>query len=195
MDIKRQIAAFALLCGTMASSAAAAQAAGEPLHALVESGDGSAPAALESIRSARGVDGRNQVTLEAGVLELGVSYARRLGESPWSVGAGVWGAWEPPKTFDGTLFEPVGLQLFTRYRPVKWFHTDVGLTAASYHWADDCSECTATLAGVRTVALVGQKTVFVGPELSAVWTDDELNGSRFGFLYGAQVRVVVGWGN
>ncbi|HET7463695.1 MAG TPA: hypothetical protein VFJ82_20740 [Longimicrobium sp.] len=154
-----------------------------------------ATAAPTESRSARGVDGRNQVTLEAGVLELGVSYARRLGESPFSVGAGVWGAWEPPSTFDGNVFEPAGLQVFARYRPVEWFHTDVGLTAARYQSADDCSECTGTLAGVRAAALVGHRMVFVGPEVTAGWADDELNGSRFGLLYGAQVRVVIGWGN
>ncbi|HET7230637.1 MAG TPA: hypothetical protein VFJ16_11585 [Longimicrobium sp.] len=184
------------ICGALASSAAAAQTArGGDAAASEPSTAAPSATAIAERRRASGVDGRNQVTVEAGVLSGGVSYARRMGESPWSVGAGVWGAWEPPGTFEGNVFEPVGLQVFTRYRPTEWFHTDVGLTAASYHWTDDCPACTGTLAGVRAAALVGHRMVFAGPEVTAGWASDDQNGSRFGVLFGAQLRVVIGWGN
>ena len=191
--MRRLIQSAVILCASLASTAAFAQ---EALGGIEASNQPLRPAAsITESRSGRGVDARNQVTLEAGVLSAGVSYARRVGESPFSVGAGVWSAWEPPSTFEGNVFEPAGLQLFTRYRPAEWFHADVGLTAASYHWADDCPECTGTLAGVRAAALVGHRMVFVGPEVAAGRASDDHNGSRFGVLYGAQVRVVIGWGN
>jgi len=152
------------------------------------------PATSVRAGSARGLDGRNQVALEIGYLAAGLSYARRIGATPFSAGAGVWGAWEPPGSFDRDVFEPVGLELFGRYRAAPWLHADVGVTGARYQWADDCSDCSGTLVGVRTAVLVGRGIVFVGPEVTAGWADDDRYGSGFGILWGAQLRLVLGWG-
>jgi hypothetical protein len=136
---------------------------------------------------------RNEFALEAGILSGGVSYARRVGQTPLSVGAGVWGAWEPPNSFDRNVWEPIGITVFGRYRPAPWLLTDVGLAGARYLWADDCSECTGTFVGLRSVALVGYRWVFIGPELSLGTVSDERHGSDFGAMWGVQGRVVLGW--
>jgi hypothetical protein len=154
-----------------------------------------APAAATEAASAAGLESRNQLALEAGFLSLGVSYARRIGATPWSVGAGVWGAWEPPSTFEGSFFEPVGVVAFGRYRAAPWLHADLGLTAARYQWADDCSDCGGSFVGARSAALVGYRWIFIGPELSAGWASDDHNGSQFGMFFGGQVRLVLGWGS
>ena len=137
---------------------------------------------------------RNEVAIGVGIVAGEVSYARRVGDSRLSVGAGVWGAWEPPSSFDREVFEPIGLSVFGRYRPAPWVHADVGLTAARYLYADDCSSCSGTFAGVRTAVMVGRGMVFVGPELALGRADDERDGPEFGMMWGAQVRLLLGWG-
>jgi hypothetical protein len=154
----------------------------------------SVPSPASQTVAVRGTASRNQVTLEIGILAAGLSYARRLGETPWSVGGGVWGAWEPPNSFDRSIFEPVGVEVFGRYRAAPWFHADVGPTIARYQWADDCPDCSGTFAGVRAAALVGHGIFFVGPEVAAGWASDDRFGSQLGVLLGAQARVVIGWG-
>jgi hypothetical protein len=151
------------------------------------------PAAAAGQR-AHGLDARNQVALEVGYVAGGLSYARRIGATPFSAGAGVWGAWEPPNSFGRDILEPIGLQLFGRYRPAPWLHADLGVTGARYQWADDCSGCSGTFVGVRSAVLVGHGIVSIGPELSAGWANDERYGSEFGILLGGQVRLVLGWG-
>ncbi|HKP75441.1 MAG TPA: hypothetical protein VJT67_07835 [Longimicrobiaceae bacterium] len=143
---------------------------------------------------ARGTAARNQAAVEAGYLAFGLSYARRLGDGPLSVGGGARVAWEPPNSFDRNLFEPIGADVFVRWRASRWVHADVGPTLARYHYADDCPACTGTLTGLRSGLLFGQGIVFVGPELTAGWARDRVNGSEFGVVYGGQVRVVIGWG-
>ena len=137
---------------------------------------------------------RNELSLGAGILTGEIAYARRLGSSPVSVGAGVWGAWEPPTTFARDVLEPLGATVFARLRPAPWAHTDISLTAARYLRADDCSECTGTFAGVRAVALVGYRWLFVGPEVAVGTASDERNGSGFGAIWGVQARFAFGWG-
>jgi hypothetical protein len=138
--------------------------------------------------------GRNQLALDVGILSGGVSYARRIGDSPLSVGASVWGAWEPPNSFDHNVWEPIGLTVFGRYRPAPWLHADVGVAGARYLYADDCSDCTGTFVGLRTTAFVGYRWIFVGPELSVGSVNDEEHGSDFGTMWGVQARFVFGWG-
>ena len=129
-----------------------------------------------------------------GIVAGEVTYARRIGDSPLSVGAGAWGAWEPPGSFGRDVFKPLGVELFGRWRAAPWLHADVGPTLARYPWADDCSDCSGTFAGVRAAVLVGRGILFVGPELSAGWASDARDGSEFGVLWGAQLRLVLGWG-
>lgn len=138
---------------------------------------------------------RNQAALEVGYLSGGLSYARRIGDTPFSGGVGVWGAWEPPGTFDRSVWEPLGLTVFARYRASEWLHADVGLTGARYLWADDCSDCSGTFVGVRTAVLVGRGRVFIGPELAAGRASDDRHGAELGILWGAQLRIVHEWGS
>jgi hypothetical protein len=151
--------------------------------------------ALSAARaSAQASPPRNEISVGAGILTAELAYARRLGSSPVSVGAGVWGAWEPPTTFGRDVLEPLGATVFARLRPGPWAHADIGLTAARYLRTDDCSECTGTFAGVRAVALVGHRSIFVGPEVAVGTARDERNGSDFGAIWGVQARLVLGWG-
>jgi len=143
-------------------------------------------------RAGRGA-GRNEISLEIGVLTGGFSYARRMRATPLSVGAGVWGAWEPPNTFDRNVWEPLGVVVFGRYRPTSWFHTDVGATVGRYVWADDCSDCSGTFVGVRSVALAGYRFVFFGPEIAFGRVSDDQHGSDVGVIWGAQLRFLVEW--
>ncbi|MFL5537924.1 MAG: hypothetical protein ACJ8J0_02985 [Longimicrobiaceae bacterium] len=148
-------------------------------------------ALMPSPGSAQGAAGRDQLSLGVGIVAGEVTYARRIGAGPLSVGAGVWGAWEPPHTFGHSVFEPLGIEVFGRYRAAPWLHADVGPTLARYQSADDCPDCSGTFVGVRSTVLVGQEFLFAGPELAAGWTSD---GSEFGVIWGAQVRLVFGWG-
>jgi hypothetical protein len=137
----------------------------------------------------------NEVTLGAGLLSGEFTYARRLGRGPVSVGAGAWGAWEPPSSFDRNVWEPLGVSVFARVRPAPWAHADFGPTVARYVRADDCSDtCVGTLAGVRAVAMVGYRWVFAGPEVVVGRATDDRYGSDVGALWGVQVRGVLGWG-
>ena len=60
------------------------------------------------------VSRQSQLSLDIGVLELGISYARRIGQGPFSIGGGLRGAWEPWNTFEQSVFEPLGGELFVR---------------------------------------------------------------------------------
>lgn len=143
---------------------------------------------------AQATAGRDQLSLAVGIVAGEVTYARRVGAGPLSVGAGVWGAWEPPNSFGRSIFEPLGIEVFARYRAAPWLHADVGPTLARYQWGDDCSDCSGTFTGVRSAVLVGHGILFAGPELAAGWASDDRYGSELGVIWGAQVRVVIGWG-
>lgn len=149
---------------------------------------------LPGAASAQAAAPRHEVALEAGFLSAGLSYARGLAGTPLSVGAGVWGAWEPPSTFDRNVWEPLGATVFGRYRAAPWLHADLGLTAARYLWADDCGECSGTFAGLRLVTLLGYRALSAGPEITAGWASDDRNGSAFGVLWGGQLRLSLRWG-
>ena len=96
-----------------------------------------------------GLPRRNQISLDIGVLEAGISYARRLGHGPVSLGGGLRGAWEPWNTFEQSLFQPAGAELFVRVRPSAAAQFEFGPSLLGYRWADDCSECSGTFAGLH----------------------------------------------
>lgn len=135
----------------------------------------------------------NQIAIDAGLLSLGLTYSRRLPATAWSIGAGLWGAWEPPSTFGQNVWEPIGIVLLSRYNPRSWLHTDLGFTAARYLWADDCSECTGTLLGVRAEAYAGRGIFFLGPQLLIGHASSDRHGSELGLILGGHLRVLVGW--
>ena len=62
---------------------------------------------------------KNHFSVDVGVLQGGLSYARRLGQGPFSIGGGVWAAWEPWSTFEGNVWEPLGVELFVRAHPSR----------------------------------------------------------------------------
>ena len=133
----------------------------------------------------------HQLTVDAGVLSAGISYARQVDNSPWSMGAGLWGAWEPPNSFDRNVWEPLGATVFVRRWPTRWLHTDVGATAARYLWADDCSECSGTFVGLTSSVRVGSRVVSIGPDVSLGRASDDVNGAAWGVIWGAQARVIL----
>ena len=99
---------------------------------------------------------RNQFSVDIGVLQGGLSYGRQIGHGHFSIGGGVWGSWEPWSTFEGNVREPLGVELFVRARPSRDLQLELGPSLLRYHWADDCSECTGTFAGVHAAAMVGR---------------------------------------
>jgi hypothetical protein len=140
------------------------------------------------------VPARNQLAVEAGYVSAGLSFARAIGAAPISLGAGVWGSWEPPTSFDKNVWEPIGVTLFARYAPLSWLHADMGVTAARYLWADDCSECSGTFVGLRSSLMIGHRFVFIGPDVALGRASDDRFGSEWGALLGGQLRLVLGWG-
>jgi hypothetical protein len=50
---------------------------------------------------------RNQIAVDVGILQGGLSYARRVSQK-FSVGGGVWGAWEPWSSFESNVLERFG---------------------------------------------------------------------------------------
>jgi hypothetical protein len=119
------------------------------LFALVVANAGPGLAQESAIR-------RDHFSIDIGLLQGGLSYARRVGHGRFSVGGGVWGAWEPWNSFDGSIFEPIGVEAFVRMHPSREVHLELGPSLLRYYWADDCSECTGTFAGLRATAMVGK---------------------------------------
>lgn len=62
---------------------------------------------------------KNHFSVDLGLLQGGLSYARRVGDGRFSFGGGVWGAWEPWDSFEGSVFQPMGAELFVRAHPSR----------------------------------------------------------------------------
>jgi hypothetical protein len=138
---------------------------------------------------------RNQLVLDIGVLEAGISYARRIGRGPYSLGAGLRGAWEPWNSFDQNVFEPVGGELFLRVQASDATQLELGPTLLHYRWADDCSECTGSFAGVHASAMIGTETVLLGPTARFGVLTGAPSGSEIGFMWGIRGRILISWGD
>ena len=138
---------------------------------------------------------RDQFSIDLGLLQGGLSYARRVGHGRFSVGGGVWAAWEPWNSFDGSIFEPIGVEAFVRTHLSREVHLEVGPSLLRYHWADDCSECTGTFAGVRASAMVGKGVFSLGPWARLGRTTGDPQGSETGILWGIQLRLLFAWGD
>ena len=149
--------------------------------------------AAPSLAAAQEAAKLNQVGLEAGIVSVGLSYARRVGDGPVSVGAGVWGSWEPAGSFDRNVWEPVVLGLFGRYHPTPWLHADVGVLGGRYVNADDCSDCSGSLVGLRSDLFVGHRLLSIGPWATLAHASDDRNGGEVGVLWGVQLRSIIGW--
>ena len=77
---------------------------------------------------------KNHFSVDVGVLQGGVSYARRLGQGQFSIGGGIWAAWEPWSTFESDVWEPLGVELFVRAHPSRDVQLEVGPSLLRYHW-------------------------------------------------------------
>jgi hypothetical protein len=88
----------------------------------------------------------------------------------------------------------MGFVVFARLQPSQGLQVEIGPTILRYFWADDCSECSGALIGLRSVAVVGYRFVFAGPTVVLGWARDNRNGTEFGAVYGVQVRFVLAWG-
>jgi hypothetical protein len=138
---------------------------------------------------------KNQFAVDIGPLQAGLTYARRIGHGPLSIGAGVWGAWEPWSSFEGNIFEPLGADLFIRAHPWRTVQLELGPSLLRYYWADDCSECTGTFAGVRAAAMVGRGIFALGPVVRLGRVTGNPAGAETGILWGVQGRLLFSWGD
>jgi hypothetical protein len=139
------------------------------------------------------VPNKNQFSLDIGVLQGGLSYARRLGQKNLSLGGGVWGAWEPWSTFESNVWEPLGVELFLRAHPSRDVHLEAGPSLLRYYWADDCSECTGTFVGIRAAAMAGQGIFSLGPTARVGRLTGAPGGNETGLLFGFQARLLFSW--
>lgn len=135
----------------------------------------------------------NQFSIDIGLLQGGLTYARRLGQGNFSVGGGVWGAWEPWSSFETNVWEPLGVELFLRAHPSRNVHLEIGPSLLRYHWADDCSACTGTFAGVRAAAMVGNGIFALGPTARLGRITRAPTGGETGVLWGIQGRLLFSW--
>jgi hypothetical protein len=137
---------------------------------------------------------RDHFAADLGMLELGLSYARRIGRSPFSVGGGLWGAWERRGTFDQTLIEPVGIDLFVRAQPSRLTQIEIGPSLLRYRWADDCSECGGTFAGIQAAAMIGSGKVWIGPTLRVGQVSGRPSEDpETGLIWGVKARLLFSW--
>jgi hypothetical protein len=136
---------------------------------------------------------KNSFSLDVGVLQGGLSYARRVSRTV-SVGGGVWAGWEPWNSFQSTFVEPHGVELFVRLHPTSQVHLEAGPSLLRYLSADDCSECTGTFTGIRTAAMVGTGIFSLGPTVRLGRITGGSAGSEMGILWGFQARLLFGWG-
>ena len=74
---------------------------------------------------------RNHIAVDVGILQGGLSYARRVSQK-FSIGGGVWAAWEPWSSFESSVLEPVGVELFVRAHPSPDVHLEVGPSVLRY---------------------------------------------------------------
>ena len=137
--------------------------------------------------------GKNQFAFDVGVVQGGLSYARRVGPK-LSIGGAVWGAWEPWNSFESTFVEPLGVELFVRAHPSREVHLEVGPSLLRYASADDCSECTGTFTGIRAAAMVGTGIFSLGPAVRFGRITGGTSGSEMGVIWGIQARLLFAWG-
>ncbi|HVK01400.1 MAG TPA: hypothetical protein VM365_11050 [Gemmatimonadales bacterium] len=136
---------------------------------------------------------RNHIAVDVGILQGGLSYARRVSQK-FSIGGGIWAAWEPWSSFDSSILEPVGVELFVRAHPSRDVHLEVGPSVLRYYSQDDCSECTETFTGIRTAAMVGKGVFSLGPTARFGRVTGGSSGSELGVIFGVQLRLLFGWG-
>ena len=134
---------------------------------------------------------QNQLTIDVGLLALGIGYAEGIGGRS-SVGVRLWAAWEAPATFDRPFFDPRGVEVFARYQVTRTVQAEVGPSFLRYADADDCSNCTRTFLGVRGAALAGRRLRF-GPEIRFGAVTGGPRPAETGVVLGVQLRLLFDW--
>jgi len=160
---------------------------------------GAVPAAAQGTEFRRPLAGdaalrKHFVSVDIGVLQGGLGYARRIGRGPFAVGAGVWAAWDPWTTVEQSVFYPMGGELFVRYHPSELAHLEIGPSLLRYRWADDCSECAGTFYGARASVMFGKGAFWVGPTARFGVLTGAPTGDETGLLWGVQGRLLFSWG-
>jgi hypothetical protein len=87
----------------------------------------------------------------------------------------------------------MGVVVFGRYHPATWVHADLGVIGGRYLNADDCSECSGTLLGLRTDLYLGHRWLSIGPWATLARVSDDRFGAEVGALWGLQARTIIGW--
>ena len=136
----------------------------------------------------------NEITLDVGVLEGGLTYVHRLGRGPLSLGGGVWAAYEPWSSFEENAFNAAGGSLVLRLHAHEIVHFDVGPTVLTYQRADDCSGCRGTFFGGHGAVMLGKGAFWVGPTARVGWLSGGTTDRRLGILWGVQGRLLFSWG-
>ncbi len=139
--------------------------------------------------SMRSTVGKHQIALDIGVLEGGLSYARRIANGRFALGGRISAAWEPWNSFEANVFEPMGGELFLRYHPNREVQLEFGPSLLRYLWADDCSECSGTFGGIYGSAMVGRGIFSLGPTARFGVLTGAPSGSETGILWGFQARL------
>jgi hypothetical protein len=137
----------------------------------------------------------NEITLDIGLLEGGVTYARRLGRGPFSIGGGVWAAYEPWSSFEENIFDAAGGELLLRLHAHEMVHLEIGPTLLRYNRDDDCTGCGGTFLGGYASAMFGKGAFWVGPTARIGGLTGGARDGRVGLLWGVQGRLLFSWGD
>jgi hypothetical protein len=136
----------------------------------------------------------NEMSVDIGLLEGGITYARRIGRGPVSIGGGVWAAYEPWSSFEQNVYAAAGGDLFVRLHALDMAHVELGPSLLRYRREDDCSSCGGTFVGARAAVMVGKGAFWVGPTARVGWLNSGVTEGETGVLWGVQGRLLFSWG-
>lgn len=135
----------------------------------------------------------NQLSLDVGVVQAGITYARRLGNGPFSFGGGVWAAHEPWNSFEQNVYAAGGGELFLRLQALRMLQLELGPSFLRYSHDDDC-DCEGSLIGGRAALMLGKGALWIGPTVRLGRASSGAMGGETGALWGVQGRVLLSWG-
>ena len=97
-------------------------------------------------------------------------------------------------SFHQTLIEPVGIDLFVRAQPSRLTQFEIGPSLLRYRWADDCSECGGTFAGIQAAAMIGSGKVWIGPTVRFGRVSGRPSSDpETGVIWGVKARLLFSW--
>jgi hypothetical protein len=136
---------------------------------------------------------KDVLAINLGPLAADLWYGRRISDTAIRLGAGLWGMWEAPTSFNRNIWNVGGIRLFISYELSRWFHVEAGPSLLRYSWADDCSSCSGTFVGIEGGAFVGYRWIFVGTALHYGVASDDRHGSGSGLIVAPWLRLAIGW--